>query len=108
MTPNARFTEFLVDIEPSATTKSNASTAHTKLRSILRQDTAFAPLHKNIFLSGSYKRDTAIRPRVKNGDAHRPDIDIIVLTNHSIYSSPEKAVNDVFNVLTRVRTAVTN
>lgn len=101
MTPNTRFTEFLADIEPSATTKSNASTAHTKLRDILRLDSAFAPLHKNTFLSGSYKRDTAIRPRVKNGDAHRPDIDIIVLTNHSIYSSPEEAVNDVFDVLTR-------
>ncbi len=101
MTPNARFTEFLADIEPSATTKSNASSAHTKLRAILRQDAIFAPLHKNTFLSGSYKRDTAIRPRVKNGDAHRPDVDIIVVTNHSIYDSPQLAVDDVFNVLTR-------
>ena len=101
MTPNARFTEFLADIEPSATTKSNASSAHNKLRGILRQDAIFAPLHKDTFLSGSYKRDTAIRPRVKNGDAHRPDVDIIVLTNHSIYDSPVAAVDDVFNVLTR-------
>ena len=63
MTPNVRFTEFLVDIEPSATTKSNASSAHTKLRAILREDADFAPLHKNTLLSGSYKRDMAC-PRI--------------------------------------------
>ena len=101
MTPNVRFTEFLADIEPSATTKSNASTAHTKLRAILREDADFAPLHKNTLLSGSYKRDTAIRPRIKNGEANRPDVDIIVLTNHSLFSSPIDAVDDVFDVLKR-------
>ena len=101
MTPNTRFTEFLNDIEPSQTTKSNASAAHTRLRSLLQGDLTFAPLHKNTFLSGSYKRETAIRPRVKNGNAHRPDVDIIVVTNHSLFSSPEQAVDDVFDVLTR-------
>ena len=101
MTPNARFTEFLADIEPSPTTKSNASSAHTKLREKLRNDSDFADLHKNTLLSGSYKRDTAIRPRMKNGEAHRPDIDILVLTTHSRHSSPEDAVDDVFYVLNR-------
>jgi len=65
MAPNTRFTDFLTDIEPSATTKSNASSAHTTLRTTLRTDEAFAPLHRHTFLSGSYKRDTAIRPEYK-------------------------------------------
>lgn len=104
MTPNARFTEFLADIEPSPTTKCNASSAHTKLRAILREDPDFAPIHKNTLLSGSYKRDTAIRPRIKNGETNRPDVDIIVLTNHSLFSSPIDAVDDVFDVLTRYYT----
>ena len=101
MTPKVRFTEFLADIEPSETTKSNASSAHTKLRATLREDANFAPLHKNTLLSGSYKQDTAIRPRIMNGKTNRPDVDILVITKHSLISSPEYAVDDVFDVLTR-------
>ena len=101
MTPNTRFVEFLADIEPSQTTKSNASTAHTRLRSILVADEAFQPLHRQTFLSGSYKRDTAIRPRVKNGSAERPDIDIIVVTTHNTYDNPVAVVDTVHAVLTR-------
>lgn len=101
MTPNARFQEFLQDIEPSSTTKSNASSAHTRLRSILENDEDFQPLHRQTFLSGSYKRDTAIRPRVKNGDAERPDIDVIVVTKHNTYDDPVAVVDAVHAVLTR-------
>ena len=77
MTPNARFTEFLTDIEPSSTTKTNASSAHIKLRATLRADETFGPMHRHTFLSGSYKRDTDIRPRIKDGNAQRPDADIM-------------------------------
>ena len=101
MTPNARFTEFLADIEPSSTTKTNASSAHTKLRATLRADEAFAPLHRHTFLSGSYKRDTAIRPRIKNGNAQRPDVDIIVVTNHGLYDAPEEVIDAIHAALTR-------
>lgn len=59
MTPNSRFTEFLTDIEPSSTTKTNAASAHTKLRATLQGDEIFGLLHRHTFLSGSYKRDTA-------------------------------------------------
>jgi hypothetical protein len=100
MTSNARFTEFLADIEPSGTTKTNASSAHTKLRATLRADETFSPLHRHTFLSGSYKRDTAIRPRIKNGDAQRPDVDIIVVTNHSLYDDPEQVVDAIHAALT--------
>ncbi len=73
----------------------NASSAHTKLRATLRGDEIFEPLHRHTFLSGSYKRDTAIRPRIKNGNAQRPDVDIIVVTNHELYDDPVDVVDAI-------------
>ena len=101
MTPNARFTDFLKDIEPSATTKSNASSAHTTLRKALREDEQLKLHYKTDFLSGSYKRNTAIRPRVKNGSQERPDIDIVVVTNHSLADDPEEVVDLVYGAIKR-------
>ncbi|MEW8693091.1 MAG: hypothetical protein AB2535_18795 [Candidatus Thiodiazotropha endolucinida] len=101
MTPNARFDELLNDIEPSSTTKSNASTAHNRLRETLRTDEDFGLLHRTTFLSGSYKRDTAIRPRVKNGNTSRPDIDIIVVTEHDFNDRPSDVIDDVHAALNR-------
>lgn len=101
MTPNNRFTDFLRDIEPSKTTKAHARQAHLALRDTLRTDTDFSPYHRHTFLSGSYKRETAIRPRIKNGNAHRPDIDIIVVTNCGLNDGPKAVVDAVFSVLNR-------
>ena len=78
--PQARFENFLKDIEPSRTTKSNASSAHTELRDFLKNDEDFKDYYQKSFLSGSYVRNTAIRPRAKNGQTERPDVDIIVVT----------------------------
>jgi hypothetical protein len=99
MTPNTRFTEFLADIEPSSTTKRNASSQHNQLRSTLLNDEEFGQLHKFTFLSGSYKRDTAIRPRVSNGKSQRPDVDIIVVTKHSLIDSPVGVIDSIHNTL---------
>jgi hypothetical protein len=101
MTPNARFTEFLTDIEPSSTTKTNASSAHIKLRATLRADETFGPMHRHTFLSGSYKRDTAIRPHIKDGNAQRPDADIIVVTKHELYDDPVDVVDAIHAALNR-------
>lgn len=97
--PQARFTEFLNDIEPSPTTKSNASSAHKTLRDFLKDDEDFKEYHESTFLSGSYKRDTAIRPQQKEDETERPDIDIIVETTHTREDSPEEVVNLVYNTL---------
>lgn len=97
--PQARFNEFLQDIEPSPTTKSNASSAHTELRDFLNDDEDFRRYHEKTFLSGSYKRDTAIRPRTKNGETDRPDVDIIVLTNHTLQDDPKEVVDLLFKTL---------
>ena len=88
MTPQARFNEFLKDIEPSKTTKSNAASAHTEIRKFLSDHEEFGKHHERTFLSGSYKRDTAIRPVTKNGEFDRPDVDIIVVTNHTFKDNP--------------------
>ena len=97
--PQTRFNEFLTDIEPSRTTKSNASSAHTELRDFLKSDEEFKDYHENTFLSGSYGRNTAIRPRVKNGQTERPDVDIIVVTNHSSDDDPKDVVDLLFKTL---------
>jgi hypothetical protein len=81
MVPNLRFSELLADIEPSPTTKTHASSAHTKVRDHLRTHATFKNRWEGDFLAGSYSRDTAIRPK-KTSDGHeRPDVDIIMVTN---------------------------
>lgn len=95
MVPNARFTELLVDIEPSATTKTNASSAHSSIRGHLRNQDDFKERWVTDFLSGSYARDTSIRPQTNNGSQDRPDIDIIVVTNYAQTDHPDVVMNDV-------------
>jgi hypothetical protein len=93
MTPNARFIEFLQDIEPSTTTISNASSAHQALRDFLRNHEVFKEKHVDTFLAGSYRRATAIRPRTESGVTARPDVDIFVVTNHTTTESPESVLD---------------
>jgi hypothetical protein len=89
MSIQTQFEKFLHDIEPSETTKANASAAHTTLRRFLREHATFKHVHVDTFLSGSYKRNTAIRPRLIDGKDTRPDIDIIVVTNHVLTHKPQ-------------------
>jgi len=73
MTPNARFTQFLQDIEPSPTTTSQAISAHENMRDFLAKHPQLSKRHVKTFLSGSYKRNTSIRPRTEAGVTMRPD-----------------------------------
>jgi len=100
MVPNARFTELLADIEPSPTTKTNASKAHTAVRDHLTQHDTFKDRWEGDFLAGSYCRNTAIRPK-KTADGHeRPDVDIIVVTNFDIASDhPDDVLQEVSDAL---------
>lgn len=99
MVPNARFTEFLKDIEPSATSKSNSATAHDNLRYFLQTHDTFSYLWLDDFLAGSYARDTAIRAQSVAGEVDRADIDIIVETNYTEADRPEDVLNDLASVL---------
>jgi len=58
------------------------------LRRFLAGHGEFGKFHLDTFLAGSYKRDTSIRPRIKEGQLSRPDIDIIVVTNHALSDAP--------------------
>lgn len=97
--PQARFTEFLSDIEPSTTTKNDAASAHTTLRDFLKDEEDFKEYHEDTFLSGSYKRDTAIRPQKKEDETERPDVDIIVETTHTCEDAPEEVIDLLYNTL---------
>ena len=99
MTVQSRFVKLLSDIEPSSTTKANASQAHTDLRRFLANHETYGEIYVRSFLSGSYKRNTAIRPRVKGGVADRADIDIIVVTNHTRADDPEAVIDKLYKVL---------
>lgn len=97
--PNERFEELLHDIEPSTTTKKQASRAHTRIRDHLRKQESFKDRYESSFLSGSYARDTAIRPKTSDDGVERPDVDIIVVTNFTTDDHPD-------DVLTEVRSAL--
>lgn len=99
MTTNRQFERFLTDIQPSATTVSQLSAAHQALRDYLRGHPKFKQFHLFTFLTGSYRRDTAIRPRMIDGELAQPDIDIIVVTNHTQQDKPGQVLGLIRQVL---------
>lgn len=103
MTTQRQFLDFLSDIEPSATTKSNASKGHRELRDHLASDPGFKDDHLQTFLSGSYKRDTAIRPRILKGVVDRPDVDIICVTSFTLSDDPKDVMDAVFDSVQRLK-----
>lgn len=99
MVPHARFSELLADIEPSATTTKDAAAAHIAVRDHLRSHPTYGDRCMGEFLAGSYARDTAIRPK-KTDDGHeRPDVDIIVETNHSTVDDPDDVLQELCEAL---------
>ncbi len=104
MTPNSRFSEFLRDIEPSATTKSNSVSAHSSVRDALFGDDEFGSHADRILLGGSYKRNTAIRPRQKNGSLDRPDVDLYAVVDVPLHeTTPSDEVEALYAALNRAR-----
>lgn len=99
MVPNARFTELLTDIEPSNTTTSNASSAHNGVREHLEGHDTFSDRWVTNFLSGSYARDTSIRPRTSSDGTERPDVDIIVVTNFAETDHPDDVLIEIRDAL---------
>lgn len=99
MVPNARFKELLADIEPSTTTKTASSAAHTSVRTHLRSHPDFKERWVDDFLAGSYSRDTAIRPKKTEDGYERPDVDIIMETSFSTYDDPDDVLQEVSDAL---------
>ena len=104
MTPNARFTEFITDINPSSTTNARSKSAHLSIRDALCDDDNYKHELLRDFLGGSYKRQTAIRPVMNNGDTERPDVDIYMVVKGEIWTTtPEEKVEDLYKALNRNR-----
>lgn len=104
MTPNTCFSDLLSDIEPSPTTNSNSISVHTDVRRALFANHAIASRIERIILGGSYKRDTAIRPRTKNGSTDRPDVDLYVIVDADPSQVvPADLTDELFDALTRAR-----
>lgn len=99
MLPNARFLELLRDIEPSPTTVTQASKAHTAVRDHLWAHPTFKARMVTDFLAGSYARDTAIRPRKTAEGVERPDVDIIIVTSFTTSDDPEEVLNELAKAL---------
>jgi predicted nucleotidyltransferase len=99
MSTPTQFTNLLADIEPSDTTKGDASSAHRRLRDYLATHEDFSEVHVETFLSGSYGRNTSIRPKEVAGVVSRPDIDIIVVTNHTLNDAPADVLDQLREVL---------
>lgn len=99
MTTQQQFLDLLYEIEPSKSTVDACSSAHRTLRAALRDDDKFGQFHEETFLSGSYVRDTAIRPAKIDGVLQRPDVDIIVVTNHTKEDDPHTVLNALHQAL---------
>lgn len=92
MATQQQFLDFLKEIEPSQSTKSICISAHSSLRGKLEKHETYKDIHLSTYLSGSYARDTALRPRITNGTLRRPDVDIIVVTNYSQQDFPSDVI----------------
>jgi hypothetical protein len=99
MTTQQQFLDMLSEIEPSPSTVAACSSAHNTLRDALAEHDDFSEVHVRTFLSGSYKRDTAIRPTRVDGVLQRADVDIIAVTNHTSEDDPKVVLDAVHQAL---------
>ena len=59
---------------------------------------------KRVILGGSYRRDTAIRPRQKNDSLDRPDVDLYVVVDVALYeTTPSEEMDALYSALNRAR-----
>lgn len=89
---NSEIKEFLSNIEPDKIYKDQASEAQTQLRDYLQSSEDFKDMYLDSFLTGSYKRNTAIK-EIK-------DVDIIVILNKpATFTEPKENVKELYNLL---------
>jgi hypothetical protein len=96
MTIDSDFKNFLSTIEPSKTDIDYISSVHTNLRDFLETDLVYKDICRNTYLSGSYANHTCIKPQKNDG---RTDVDIVVLTSHSIVDRPSSVLSELQVVL---------
>lgn len=71
------FNDFLSNIRLTNRQREDCATGYANLRDRLAADEELSPIIVGMFLQGSYKRSTAIRP---SSDAAKSDVDVVVVT----------------------------
>lgn len=90
------FTDLLSNIEPSKTTKSYVSSIQKNLREYLNRHEKYKSKHLDTFISGSYAKQTSIRPTLNE---EKQDVDIVVVTNYKKDTPPIQILNELKEVL---------
>ena len=91
---NSYFTDFLSKIRPTGAQTKELQEAHTRLRERLLTDEYLGPMIVSVFLQGSYRRSTSIRPQ---GD-DKLDVDLVAVTRFRRQDYP--VADDVMNEFT--------
>ncbi|MEA4874288.1 MAG: hypothetical protein RR738_04365 [Anaerorhabdus sp.] len=90
------FDVFLSSIEPSTSTVEYISSVQNNLRDYLKNHPKYKDIHLNTFLSGSYAKDTCIRPKKYDG---KRDVDIVVVTNYTLSESSSDVLQELLEIL---------
>lgn len=96
MANSADFESFLKDINPSKSVIDEASRLHRNLRDHLKVSKTYGCVCGDTYLSGSYAKQTFIRPKK---DSDGCDIDIIVETNRSTSDSPYSVLLELMDAI---------
>lgn len=91
------FTDFLSAIRPTASQREDLIRGHRTLRERLQKDQDLKPYLVSVFLQGSYRRQTAVRPLQET----RPDVDIVVVTRVDRAKTTPDAALDLFKPFLR-------
>jgi hypothetical protein len=90
------FNVFLSNIEPSSTTVSYISSVQNNLRDYLANHPDYREIHIQTFLSGSYAKDTCIRPKLYDG---KRDVDIVVEIAYDTGHNSIDVIQEIYNIL---------
>ncbi len=96
MSKQKDFDTFLKNIEPSQSTVSYISNVQNNLRDYLESHTEYGEVHVQTFLSGSYAKNTSIRPKLNDG---KRDVDIVVETTYNPSNSSIEMLEELRDVL---------
>ncbi|AQR93106.1 SMODS domain-containing nucleotidyltransferase [Clostridium saccharoperbutylacetonicum] len=87
------FNDFLKEIRLTTNQQNDLITGHTTLSDRLKKDEDLKDIIVSMFLQGSYKRSTAVRPKNNN----KSDVDLVVVTN---LNKDEKTPQDAIDLFT--------
>lgn len=96
MATQTDFNSFISNIEPKKSTIEYVSSIQNNIRDFLSTHETYSDIYDNSFLSGSYAKHTCIRPSCND---KKRDVDIIVVTNHTINDDSKIVLYELFDAL---------